>query len=74
MKGNRFWKFGDVTAKPARSKSTAARLDVRTVNDEPKHPKHMAEAVDIGTDEDALRWAEEHDPETAELLRAEEVE
>ena len=72
MKGNRFWKFGDVTAKPARSKSTTAQPVVRAVNDE---PKHMAEvSVDIGTDEDALRWAEEHDPETAELLRAEEIE
>ena len=72
MKGNRFWKFGDVTAKPARSKSTAAQPVVRAINDE---PKHMAEvSVDIGTDEDALRWAEEHDPETAELLRAEEIE
>ena len=71
MKGNRFWKFGDVTAKPARSKSTAAQPVVRAINDE---PKHMAEAVDIGTDEDALRWAEEHDHETAELLRAEEIE
>ncbi len=71
MKGNRFWKFGDVTAKPARSKSTSAQPAVRSVNDE---PKHMAEvSVDIGTDEDALRWAEEHDPETAELLRAEEI-
>lgn len=72
MKGNRFWKFGDVTAKPARSNSTAAQPAVRPVNDE---PKYMAEvSVDIGTDEDALRWAEEHDPETAELLRAEEIE
>ena len=72
MKGNRFWKFGDVTAKPARSKSTAAQPVVRAINDE---PKHMAEvSVDIGTDEDALRWAEEHDKETAELLRAEEIE
>lgn len=71
MKGNRFWKFGDVTAKPARSKSTAAQPVVRAINDE---PKHMAEvSVDIGTDEDALRWAEEHDKETAELLRAEEI-
>ena len=71
MKGNRFWKFGDVTAKPARSKSAVAQPVTRAVNDE---PKHMAEvSVDIGTDEDALRWAEEHDPETAELLRAEEI-
>lgn len=73
MKCNRFWKFGDVTAQPARSKPVAAPLPVtRAINDE---PKHMAEvSVDIGTDEDALRWAEEHDPETAELLRAEEIE
>lgn len=72
MKGNRFWKFGDVTAKPARSNSTTAQPVVRLVNDE---PKYMAEvSVDIGTDEDALRWAEEHDTETAELLRAEEIE
>lgn len=72
MKGNRFWKFGDVTAKPARSKSVTAQPVARAINDE---PKHMAEvSVDIGTDEDALRWAEEHDPETAELLRAEDIE
>lgn len=38
-------------------------------------PKEMAEPktpkIDVGTDEQALAWAEEHDPETADLLRAE---
>ena len=70
MKGNRFWKFTDVKAKPPGQMATAIAITLSSSSE----PKHMAEvSVDIGTDEDALRWAEEHDQETAELLRAEEI-
>lgn len=70
MRRSNFWKFSDVKTKPPRQMGGASTVTLSASSE----PKHMTEAVDIGTDEDALRWAEEHDKETAELLRAEEIE
>jgi hypothetical protein len=69
LTSRRFWKFHSVAPKiaPATSKGAPPRA---TANSEAKYLAEPSE-VDIGTDESALLWAEEHDPETAELLSAE---
>lgn len=71
LKSRHFWKF----TPPAVGATKPAPPAPAAPSPGSTEPKFMAEPGDgTGTDEEALAWAEEHDPETAALLRAEEIE
>ncbi len=66
MRLNRYFRFTSAT--PARQPGAPPKLTPASSVE----PIEMREPqVDVGTDEEALAWAEEHDKETADLLRAE---
>lgn len=68
MRTQRFWQFTPAAPSNATRQQPAPSAPAASSNE----PRHLAETdgVDIGTDAQALAWAEEHDPETAELLKA----
>lgn len=67
-----FWQFTPAASSNATRQQPAPSAPATSSGE----PKHLTETdgVDIGTDAQALAWAEEHDPETAELLKAEDAE
>lgn len=69
LTSRRFWKF--THAAPSRSSSAVANTGRAGASSEPKYMAEPSASDITGNDEDALRWAEKHDPETAALLNAE---